>query len=120
MFGSRRSPAFVYSSLKFRPIPTIADKERRTMLDNSRRDFICSLGAFLALPLLQTQEPDLILYHGDFLTVDERSARARAVALASGRFFAMGTNDEILHLASGRSGKLDLGGKTVLPGFIDA
>jgi predicted amidohydrolase YtcJ len=90
------------------------------MLDNSRRDFICSLGAFLALPLLQTQEPDLILYNGNFLTVDEKLPRAQAVAISAGRFFAVGTNDEILHLATGRSRKLDLGGKTVLPGFIDA
>src|ERR1700682_5053527 len=120
MFGSRRSPAFVYSSLKFRPIPTIADKERRTMLDNSRRDFICSLGAFLALPLLQTQEPDLILYNANFWTVDEKSSRAQAVAISAGRFFAVGTNDEVLHLGTGRNRKLDLGGKTVLPGFIDA
>jgi predicted amidohydrolase YtcJ len=90
------------------------------MLDNSRRDFICNLGAFLALPLLQAQEPDLILYNANFWTVDEKLPRARAVAISAGRFFAVGTNDEILHLATGRSRKLDLGGKTVLPGFIDA
>jgi len=90
------------------------------MVDGSRREFICSLGAFLALPLLQAQEPDLILYNGNFLTVDEKSSRTQAVAISAGRFFAVGTNDEVLHLATGRSRKLDLGGKTVLPGFIDA
>jgi predicted amidohydrolase YtcJ len=90
------------------------------MLDNSRREFIYTLGAFLALPLLDTQEPDLILYNGNFWTVDEKLPRAQAVAISAGRFFAVGTNDEILHLATGRSRKLDLGGKTVLPGFIDA
>lgn len=90
------------------------------MVDGSRREFICSLGAFLALPLLQAQEPDLILYNGNFLTVDEKSSRAQAVAISAGGFFAVGTNDEVLHLATGRSRKLDLGGKTVLPGFIDA
>jgi predicted amidohydrolase YtcJ len=90
------------------------------MMDNSRREFICSLGAFLALPLLQAQEPDLILYNGNFWTVNDKLPRAQAVAISAGRFFAVGTNDEILHLATGRSRKLDLGGKTVLPGFIDA
>lgn len=90
------------------------------MLDNSRREFICSLSAFLALPLLQTQEPDLILYNANFWTVDEKLPRAQAVAISAGRFFAVGTNGEVLHLATGRSRKLDLGGKTVLPGFIDA
>src|ERR1700674_5613071 len=120
MIGSRCPPAFVYSSLKSRAIPTNADEERRTIVDSSRREFICSLGAFLALPLLQAQGPDLILYNGNFWTVDEKFPRAQAVAISAGRFFAVGINDEILHLATGRSRKLDLGGKTVLPGFIDA
>src|ERR1700693_4599414 len=120
MIGSRRPPAFVYSSLKSRAIPTIADEERRTMVDGSRREFICSLSAFLALPLLQAQEPDMILYNGNLWTVDEKLPRAQAVAISASRFFAVGTNDEVLHLATGRSRKLDLGGKTVLPGFIDA
>jgi predicted amidohydrolase YtcJ len=90
------------------------------MMDSSRREFICSLSAFLALPLLQAQEPDLILYNGNFWTVNDKLPRAQAAAISAGRFFAVGTNDEILHLATGRSRKLDLGGKTVLPGFIDA
>ena len=64
------------------------------MVDGSRREFICSLSAFLALPLLQAQEPDLILYNGNFLTVDEKSSRAQAVAISASRFFAVGTNDE--------------------------
>src|SRR6266446_7864553 len=120
MIGSRRPPAFVYSSLKSRAIPLIADEKRWAMLDSSRREFICSLSAFLALPLLQAQEPDLILYNGNLWTVDEKLPRAQAVAISAGRLFAVGANDEVLHLATGRSRKLDLGGKTVLPGFIDA
>src|SRR5258706_13704952 len=96
MNGSRRPPAFVYSSLKSRAIPTIADEERRTMLDSSRREFICSLSAFLALPLLHAQEPDLILYNGNFLTVDEKSLRAQAVAISARRLFAVGTNGEVV------------------------
>jgi len=90
------------------------------MLNSSRREFICNLGAFLALPLLRAQQPDLILCNGNLWTVDEKLPRAQAVAISAGCFLAVGTNDEILHLATGRSRKLDLGGKTVLPGFIDA
>ena len=65
-------------------------------------------------------EPDLILYNGQFWTVDPRLPRAQAVAISGGRFTAVGSNDDVLHLASGRTGKIDLGQKTVLPGFIDA
>ena len=90
------------------------------MVGIPRRNFLYNLGGLLVLPLLRAQEPDVILYNGNFWTVDDKLARAQAVAIADGRFFAVGTNDEVLHLATSRSRKLDLGGKTVLPGFIDA
>ena len=90
------------------------------MMDISRRNFLYNLGGLLVLPLLSAQEPDVILYNGNFWTVDEKLPRAQAVAITDGRFFAVGTSDEVLHLATSRSRKVDLGGKTVLPGFIDA
>lgn len=46
--------------------------------------------------------------------------RAQAVAISGGRFLAVGSNDDVLHLASVRTRKIDVGQKTVLPGFIDA
>jgi hypothetical protein len=46
--------------------------------------------------------------------------RAQAVAISGGRFAAVGSNDEVLNLATGRTRKVDLSSKTVLPGFIDA
>jgi hypothetical protein len=69
---------------------------------------------------LERTEPDLILYNGRFWTVNSRLPRAQAVAIASGRFLAVGSNDDILALASARSRKVDVGQRTVLPGFIDA
>src|SRR5579863_1165524 len=91
----------------------------RFMFNTSRREFVQTLGAFVLFPLERT-EPDLILYNGNFWTVDSQNPRAQAVAISDGRFLAIGTNDEVLHLAAGRSRKVDLGQKTVLPGFIDA
>ena len=85
----------------------------------SRRDFVQSLGAFAMLPLART-EPDLILYNGNFWTVWPDFPKAQAVALSGGRFTAVGQNDEVLNLATARTRKVDLGLKTVLPGFIDA
>jgi predicted amidohydrolase YtcJ len=52
--------------------------------------------------------------------VDAKQPRAQAVAVTGGRFAAVGSNREILSLATGGSRKIDLGGRTVLPGFIDA
>jgi predicted amidohydrolase YtcJ len=46
--------------------------------------------------------------------------RAQAIAISASRFAAVGSNDEVLNLLTGRTRKVDLGSKTVLPGFIDA
>lgn len=89
------------------------------MFDISRRNFLVGLGA-LALTALERTEPDLVLYNGNFWTVDPRMPQAQAVAISGGRFLAVGSDDEVLSLATTRSRKIDLAKKTVLPGFNDA
>jgi predicted amidohydrolase YtcJ len=89
------------------------------MIETSRRSFLATLGAFTLMPL-ERVAPDLVLHNGYFWTVDPRNPRAQAVAISDGRFLAVGSNDEVLPTASSRSRKIDLGGKTVLPGFVDA
>ncbi len=74
----------------------------------------------LALGATERTEPDLVLYNGNFLTVDDGQPRAQAVAIAGGRFLAVGSNDDVRHLAKPGVRQVDLGGKTVVPGFIDA
>jgi len=88
----------------------------------SRREFVFGMGALGAVALfsLERTEPQLILYNGNFWTVNPQQPSAQAVAISDGRFLAVGSNDEILMLAAGAAKKIDLGGKTVLPGFIDA
>jgi predicted amidohydrolase YtcJ len=90
----------------------------------SRRDFVFGLGALGALSMvswsMDRTEPEIVLYNGNFWTVDPRQPRAQAVAISGGRFLAIGSNEEVLPLAAGNAKKIDLGGKTVLPGFIDA
>jgi predicted amidohydrolase YtcJ len=89
------------------------------MPNTSRREFVLTLGAFALVPFERT-EPDLILYNGNFWTVNPQAPQARAVAISNGRFLAVGSNEDVLNLAAGRSSKIDLAQKTVLPGFIDA
>lgn len=88
----------------------------------TRRSFVTTLSAFAAVPLLPRTriEPDIILYNGNIWTVDEQLPRAQAAAISDGRIFAIGPNDEVLRLASANTRKIDLGWKTVLPGFNDA
>jgi predicted amidohydrolase YtcJ len=87
--------------------------------ETSRRNFLATLGAFSLMPL-EREEPELVLHNGNFWTVDPRSPRAQAVAISDGRFLAVGSNEEILAFATARSRRIDLGKKTVLPGFVDA
>ncbi|HLM99009.1 MAG TPA: amidohydrolase [Bryobacteraceae bacterium] len=85
----------------------------------SRRGFLAGMSA-LALQATERTEPELILYNGNILTVDDSEPRAQAVAVAGGRFLAVGSNDDVRHLAKAGVRQIDLGGKTVVPGFIDA
>jgi len=84
----------------------------------SRRDFVGLLGA-TALSAAST-EPELILLNGVIHTVDPANPQAEAVAIANGRFLAVGTNAEISAYATSRTKRIDLGKFPVFPGFIDA
>ncbi len=86
----------------------------------TRREFLGTLAAAAIFPPLESEKPELILHNGNFFTVDDAQPHAQAVSIANGRFSAVGSNSEILNLASPGVRKIDLGGKTVLPGFIDA
>jgi len=85
----------------------------------SRREFLGTLAAFSVFPLEQ-EKPDLILYNGNILTVNDKEPRAQAVAIARDRFVAVGGNSDVLNLVNATAKKIDLGGKTITPGFIDA
>src|SRR6267154_293129 len=88
-------------------------------LNPNRREFLGSMAAFSLFPL-EIQKPELILYNANIFTVDDGLPHAQAVAICLGRFFAVGSNDDVLHLATPATRKIDLAGKTVLPGFNDA
>jgi predicted amidohydrolase YtcJ len=65
-------------------------------------------------------EPGLILHGANIITMDPANPRAQAIAIAGDRVHATGSDDDVLNLATARTRKLDLTGKTILPGFIDA
>jgi len=64
--------------------------------------------------------PELILYNANIRTVDAANPHAQAVAIAGSRFVAVGSTADIRRLGSSCAKHVDLGGKTVVPGFIDA
>ena len=88
------------------------------MNEKPRREFLRRAASFALLPTIRT-EAELVLWNGNLVTVDDAQPRARAVAVAGGRFLAVGSDDDVLNLVSARTKKVDLGGRTVVPGFID-
>jgi predicted amidohydrolase YtcJ len=97
----------------------------------SRRAALASAGAgvlFSALPfgtrrmaMAQTGGPaELIFRGGTIMTVEESRPTVEAVAVAGGRILAVGTEAEVMALATDGTRIVDLGGATLLPGFIDS
>jgi predicted amidohydrolase YtcJ len=86
----------------------------------TRREFIGGFLGAAAIASAASVKPELILYNGNFYTMDPANPRAEAVAIANGRFLAVGSKTEIDSLSSAGAMRVDLGGDTVLPGFIDA
>jgi len=69
--------------------------------------------------MAQPGTPDLILHNGRFTTLDRANPTASAVAIAEGRFIQVGGDREVLALAGPQTRRIDLGGRSVLPGLID-
>ena len=79
----------------------------------------CSLFMMLLSSCKFRQKADMIVHHAKIYTVDDAFSLAEAMAIRDGKIIAIGTNDAILK--EYESDKMeDAGGKTILPGFIDA
>ena len=61
----------------------------------------------------------MILSNGKIITVDNRFSIAQAVAVKGDRIVAVGTNQDVDRLAGPNTRRIDLGGKSVVPGMID-
>ncbi len=72
--------------------------------------------------MIAGRRPFLLLLNGNIHTMDADRPRATALAVdrSSGRIVAVGDDAEIRQYAGALTDTLDLGGRTVLPGFIDA
>lgn len=70
----------------------------------------------------QAAEPkaDLIYQGGSIVTVNELQPTAEAVAVRRGRIVAVGYRDEVMKLRGPKTKLVDLAGKTMIPGLIDA
>lgn len=63
---------------------------------------------------------DTIFHNGRVWTGREQSAPASALAVENGRISAVGADADVLALSRAGTRVIDLGGRALLPGFIDA
>lgn len=77
--------------------------------------------AFCAPPVSaqQTAGADMIIRNAKIVTVDSGFSIAQAAAIKDGRFVAVGSDAAIMRNAGPSTRIVDMGGKTVLPGFND-
>ncbi|WP_245671247.1 amidohydrolase [Pseudobacillus wudalianchiensis] len=64
--------------------------------------------------------PDTVYTNGTVITMDDASPSAEAVAVKDGRIIAVGKSKDIRQLAGRQTKTVDLKGKVMLPGLIDA
>lgn len=78
------------------------------------------IGLVLSAPSASAEHPESIFYNSQIVTMEEGVPTAEAIAIRGGRIVAIGTNEEILALRGRITRVVDLGARTVLPGFIDS
>lgn len=80
-----------------------------------------ALLSFMPAASILAAGADLILHNGRILTADAAFATVQAVAIGGGKFLETGASKEILaRHRTARTKVVDLKGRTVLPGLIDA
>lgn len=63
---------------------------------------------------------DLVLFNGKIFTAESSQPKAQALAVENGKVLQVGSDAEIKALADANTQVIDLAGKTLLPGMIDA
>lgn len=93
-------------------------------MHRSRRSFLGLLLASAASPVAAQTAPaqpaDVVFLNGRFRTLDAGRPQATAAAVRAGRFLAVGSNEDVLRHAGPRTDRIDLAGRAVVPGLVDA
>jgi predicted amidohydrolase YtcJ len=63
---------------------------------------------------------EAIYYGGPIITMDDNRREVEAIAVAGGRIIATGEKEYVMRTRTDQTRLVDLGGKTLMPAFIDA
>jgi predicted amidohydrolase YtcJ len=81
---------------------------------------VALLAAALQSSALLAQPADRIWSGGTVITMNDKAMRTQAVAERGGRIVAVGTREQVMKLRGPATQMIDLQGRTLLPGFVDA
>jgi predicted amidohydrolase YtcJ len=83
--------------------------------------FVVGVGVLLKIATRSPQAPDhQVFFNGTVLTMDGENSVAQALSTRGELIEAVGINEDILARVTGDTQVIDLKGRTLLPGFIDA
>ena len=80
---------------------------------------LCCFFLLTSISLSQSQKADVVFTNANVWTVDTAKPHAEAVAVLNGIILAVGTSKEIKKYISKETNVINVGGKLMLPGFID-
>lgn len=83
------------------------------------KNFFFIVIALLVFSCNTKEKVDLIVTNANIYTVDDDFSKASSLAIKDGKFVAVGDSEEISKKYSAEE-QLDAGGKTIVPGLIDA
>ncbi len=99
------------------------------MINTNRRTVLTGLGALAAGLAIKSkksaaqalnQSPELILLNGKITTLDRQNPEVTAIAIRDGRFAAVGSEREVMAVASPGVRPIDMQRRRVIPGLIDS
>jgi predicted amidohydrolase YtcJ len=96
--------------------------ERPTVPSFSRRIIflLCTTSFLLLAPLSAQDSADRIFFHAQVFAGNPENPYAEAVAIRGDKILAVGNLQQVEKEASPSAERIDLGGKTLFPGFIDS
>ena len=68
---------------------------------------------------IEGDEPSIIFFNGHVITIEADKPQAQALAIRGETIIAVGDDADVLALAGAATQIVDLGGRVLLPGFID-
>jgi hypothetical protein len=92
-------------------------KDVKKTKDGKKKKVIQKKKQFLGFDLFTA---DLVLHHGKIVTFGRSNKVVEAIAVKNGKVLALGNSDSMLELAGRGTQKIDLKGRTMIPGLIDS